>query len=118
MTGILRNLVLILVVALATGAWAGGAFEGTWSGIVEKGSGGGSCKEALASATVAGNQVTGSIHHHSGGMAVITGTIADDGSFEGRAGTAHVKGKFSANSFDGLYKSSDCGERKFTMSRS
>ena len=116
MLNIIRSLSAVAALTIAASAWAG-TFEGTWNGIVERGSGGGSCKEMQANVTVTGNQVAGSVHHGSGGVADISGTIADDGSFDGRAGTAHVKGKFSGDKFDGVYKSGECGDRTFTMSR-
>jgi len=99
---------------LSAVAFAGGNYDGSWSGTIGKGSG--SCKTLIANFTVNGNQVSGSVKHSSS-VSEVSGTVGDDGSFKGKAGTTHIDGKFSTDGFSGTYHSGECGDRGFTMSR-
>ena len=108
-----RTIAAAMIIAAAN-AWAAGAFDGTWVGGASQGSAG--CHIIIATATIADGQVTGNLRHHTG-TSPLSGTIAADGTFAGTAGSAKLKGMFSGDQFDGTYESSECGVRKFTLSR-
>ncbi len=117
MSGALRHLLIATIVAsVAAEACAGGAFDGTWTGGAKRGTG--TCHETQATVSIAGGRVTGTMLRHSGSVQPVTGSIAADGSFDGKVGDAHLTGKFDGSAFSGSYNSSDCGSRVFTLNRS
>ena len=100
---------------LAANAWAGGPFDGTWTGTATKGSGSG-CHPGRAEVTIADGKVTGTMERRSG-PAGIHGTVSADGTLDGRIGNASFAGKFSGDSFEGTYHSTDCGDRQVSLDR-
>ncbi len=103
------------VLFLATPAWAGGPFDGTWSGSATK-SAGSNCHIANALVAIADGNVSGTLQRHSGPIA-ISGIVGADGSLNGKIGDAPFTGKFSGNSFEGTYHSTECGDRTVVLKR-
>jgi hypothetical protein len=94
---------------LVTTARAGGPFDGTWSGSATK-SAGSNCHIANALVAIADGNVSGTLQRHTGPIA-IGGIVGADGSLNGKIGDAPFAGKFSGNSFEGTYHSTECGDR-------
>jgi hypothetical protein len=117
MARVARKAAIVLAVAvLACGvAGAAGPYDGKWTGGAEPS--GAKCKATAITIEITNGQATGTTERAVGGSGV-TGAVAQDGSFDGRVGSAHLVGKFSGDAFDGSYGSPECGARHVKLSRS
>jgi hypothetical protein len=98
-------------------AWVGdakagpGPYDGNWSGSAV--SDVRQCRPATITLKVRGRDVTGEAKFEQNVPSMyeaptINGTVLEDGHFGGTIGFKRVAGLFTANGFEGTFKSSDC----------
>ena len=104
-------------------AFAAGPYDGNWTGAANgimtggKGSGGGLCSGSIT-ATIKDNILTGSMQLGRTNPP-FSGKVGPDGTFNGHVAGFVATGKFSGDSFGGIYTSTaNCNEWRMTMSRS
>jgi hypothetical protein len=106
--GIERLLVVtaacMLLLSQSTSAYAGGAFDGQWSGTATPNRG--RCRPANVTLTVTGKVVTGEIRLDR--ETDIRGTVWEDGSFGATIGFNQLTGQFNRDAFEGEFEASEC----------
>jgi hypothetical protein len=95
---------LLLVPQLGV-ACAAGPYDGEWTGSAT--STVGRCKPANVTLTVQGRDVTGQARFEVDAPN-INGTVHEDGTFGATIGWQALTGKFTADGFEGTFKSGDC----------
>jgi hypothetical protein len=85
--------------------YAAGPYDGEWTGSATSTLG--RCKAANLSLTVEDRYVSGHARFEVDAQQ-INGTVWEDGSFGATIGWQPFTGKFSANGFEGTFKSGDC----------
>src|SRR5262245_66376478 len=111
--GFLRGIERLLVVTAAcalllpqvTSTYAGGPYDGEWSGSATPNRG--RCRPASVTLIVTGKSVTGEIRLDR--ETDIRGTVWEDGSFGATIGFNQLTGQFDRNAFEGQFETSECG---------
>ena len=106
--GIERLLVVtaacILLLSQSTSSYAGGPYDGEWTGTATPNRG--RCRPTNVTLTVTGKVVTGEIRLDR--ETDIRGTVWEDGSFGATIGFNQLTGQFDRNAFEGSFEASDC----------
>jgi hypothetical protein len=95
---------LLLLLSQSTSAYAGGPYDGQWSGTATPNRG--RCRPANVTLTVAGKVVTGEVRLDR--ETEIRGTVWEDGSFGATIGFNQLTGQFSRDAFEGEFEASEC----------
>jgi hypothetical protein len=93
-----------LLLAQSTSSYAGGPYDGEWTGTATPSRG--RCRPANVTLTVTGKVVTGEIRLDR--ETDIRGTVWEDGSFGATIGFNQLTGQFDRNAFEGSFEISDC----------
>ena len=96
------HLLLFLQLGAASAA---GPYDGEWTGSAT--STVGRCRPANVTLTVEGRDVTGQARFEVDAPK-INGTVGEDGTFGATIGWQPLTGKFTADGFEGTFKSGDC----------
>lgn len=106
----LRRIERLLVITaactllLSTSSYAGGPYDGEWTGTATPSRG--RCRPTNVTLTVTGKVVTGEIRLDR--ETDIRGTVWEDGSFGATIGFNQLTGQFDRNAFEGSFEASDC----------
>ena len=90
--------------AYVTSAYAGGPYDGEWTGTATPSRG--RCRPASVTLTVAGKVVTGEIRLDR--ETDIRGTVWEDGSFGATIGFNQLTGQFARDTFEGSFETPEC----------